>query len=727
MTLKERKKELKEEKKSKKIKTLKKIKENTREKKKIDRKELTKDLKIYINYEDYFCDTDEEKVKNLKKLIDPLLNDIEFGSGNVKKKVEELINVLTMNGLDSVSFSKFSEFVGWEKTRGEKEKEKINSKFVLTDEECPELINHALGFIHQKTLDGKKRLRYYGVYLKEKIKTKDGESRRETPALILESGDIISCKNPNLDKYFFELETKMSLKRNRWSLDSINNFINNSNQQITFKEVFLEYKNFYNENMVFEYEGYYILNPVWDMLTYFQDVLDKFLFIKHEGVSDSAKSKGMKISANLSFNGRKWLCPNPANFFRYRHHNKSVIYIEEAEKLFADKNKNKDDSELVEYLNGSYERGNYVPRQSEKDRDITEEFDPAGFTRLGAISPLKGALLKRVIVQTMIKAPKNDLRSNTEIPTEQNRKFVTARDKMYICALKNYKLFEDSLKTVKNPYGFLNRIWLQVKPLLAIANCIDLKLPNKDKIENRLGEFIYKLYTTRDDDYSSDSWEVKLGKALLVFFEAGFKLETEEFIDNDRLKVMFEEQFDTHTETIPNISSGGISRVIGKMGFSDFRSKDSKGNKRGYKLSYKKVKEILDRNSIIFDDSKSLSEENNDNPKTPKSLSEVSDCPKTSNLSLKSNNFGNNSSDKLRTINKSNVSEASDKRTTDKYFEGCVETVYSNTKKDLFKFIKKNPKNNAEDVEKNFDIDFVKKVLRNGDIVELPKGTYKIL
>lgn len=465
---------------------------------------------------------------------------------------------------------------------GEDPSERRRANFILDSSGLPQRIDHAVGSIK---INGDV-LRYYGVKLNEEIEKvgRNGEviiQIKKVPAIVLENGEIIS-EHSFPEEVNFEFDSIMTLRTNRWDLDSIKDFCNGKidKEKYTFEKVFKIFKGFYNENMVFSYGEWYSLLALRDMKSYFWDLVDKFLIIKHEGISGTAKSKGMKIGANLSFNGKKFLCPTPATFFRYRHHNKATLFIEEAEKLFDDsKKKTIGDSEMVEYLNGSYEKGNTVPRQNDRNINQTDEFDPAGELAIGSISPLKGALEKRSIPLHMIKASRNDPRSNTEPPSESDPEYKKARDMMYICGLLHYQKFKEAIDDVQNNYGLANRQWVVSKSLIAMARCVS------EDLEKETGRFIARLFQIRDESADEHSWEVILANLLIEIYAQ----RKEDFVSVEEIK----NRFVPRLEGEYKISNDRVGKLMGKLGFSDFRTRDSSGTKRGFSLTFFKVCEIL--------------------------------------------------------------------------------------------------------------------------------------
>ncbi|MFH1585794.1 MAG: hypothetical protein ABIB79_03440 [archaeon] len=513
---------------------------------------------------------------------------------------------------------------------GENPVDRMKSSFILDQTKLPQRIDQAVGRIK---VNGD-YFRYYGVLLDEEIEKqgRQGETItiiKKVHALVLENGEIIS-ENSKPEGVSFEFDSIMTLKHNRWSLSSIKQFTKGEydKEDFIFKNVFNEFKEKYVTSMVYEEEEVYSFRSLRDLKSYFWDINDKFLILKSEGISGTAKSKNMKIGANLSFNGKKFLCPTPANFFRYRHNNKSTLFVEEAEKLFdTSKKKNVGDSELVEYLNGSYEKGNTVPRQNDKNINQTDEFDPAGETEIGSINPLKGALEKRSIPLQMIKAPKNDVRGNVEIPPETDPEYCNARDKAYICGLLNYKKFEKSLKEAKNIYGLRNREWILAKPYVALASCISPEL------EKKIGNFISRKFVIRDDSFDSESWERIMAEVLIEIFS---EKEEFRFISTKHIKGKFLSKLGGDYN---KLSSQKINGLVDTLGFSDFKGRNSDRTDRGYEIGFWKLSEILIRNDWVSKE------------EIIKKLSNLSVCPITED---KINKWY---SDNFRTKDKLNLTE----------------------------------------------------------------------
>jgi hypothetical protein len=592
----------------------------------------------------------------------------------------------------------------------EKKKEQLQY-FILNSAELPQVIDQALGKI---LIDGK-YLRYYGAYLRETIE-KEGKKGPYTveelsPAMVLEDRRIITHRHKWGIK--FDFGSKMTIKHNRWEDDSIHAFITQEikAKDVSFATVHERIRKHYEKYMVFEHDEWYDFNALWDQCTYYHDLIDKFLFIKHEGMSGAAKSKGMKISAQLSFNGRIFLKPNPANFFRFRHHNKATLYFEEAERLFDDTKKgNQADDEMVEYLNGSYEKGNTVPRQDDNDRNLTLEFDPAGFSRIGSIKPLKGALEKRSVTLYMIKAGKTDQRSKMEVPMNPVHpdylEFRKTRNLCYLNGLLNYKQFEEALALVDSE-ELIDRHLATAKPLLAMAHCID------PAMEKRIVAFLVML-KGNDEGEDETSWNYILADTLL---DIGCRRADSFFLSNTDLHQIFLEHLRVSTgDSYAKISPRALNGIMKNLGFGSCKGFSTDKCQRGYRdLGFFKICEYLLRNETL-----GLAQ-------IIKKVSEVSNCPHTvSDIKIWYYNKFNDTDTSPDTSDTS--PDTSDGRDTYIGDIGCENFDDSISPDGLKTYLLAKPEVRAplNELAAFFDVKFLGKMKEKGLIFENPAGMYNL-
>lgn len=522
----------------------------------------------------------QHKQKEYIDLLDAVLLDSEIQTQ--RDGLEINLDDDAISKLESIEDELAPRFIKKAEAIRKERLKQYEKKFCLDKETLPQQINHALGFVEVNN----KKLRYYGTKIFENVeeKNKKGElflKKVKNPVLITEDKKIMSQQSADFE---FNFISEMGIQQDRWDLDHLKEFLRGDFDEITFKEVFADFKAHFTRSMVYESEIWYDFLAIWCITTYFQDLCNKSLIVKVEGASGVAKSKTGGLVCNLAFNGKKFLCPTPANFFRYRHNNKSTLFIEEAERLFADKTKNQGDSELIEYLNGSYEKGNTVPRQNDKNLNQTEEFDPYGWTMIGSIKPLKGALEKRSITLYQIKAKKGDKRASVEI-SPLDKEFILSRAKAYSLGLLKHKEFQEELNKIKQISGLNNREWLVSKPILAMANCINPELCEK------IGSFLTSRFNIRDDSLSQESWDYRIIYHILketASNKAGVFLSNQEL--TDYLK---------NYNEMGRITQKTINSLMKKLGFDDFRKRDSTGTKRGYDLIFWKVADITLRNGYL--------------------------------------------------------------------------------------------------------------------------------
>jgi len=517
--------------------------------------------------EKYGCDLQLKSDKHL----------VSFG---IHYKTNKLIKVLDENNFGVNDSELLSQ--EFKNINGIQDLQNRSKGFILNDSEIPLIIDHALGNIKLEKIE----YRYYGVQLFEEVEKKinNGSSfvTVKNPVLVLENRTLMS---ENRTKINFSFNSVVCIKDSRFSLEGIKKFLRGD--QVELKKTFELFKKKFTDSMVYEEAEWYDLLSIWCMVTYFQDLVTKSLIIKVEGISGTAKSKTGRLICNLSFNGKKFLCPTPANFFRYRHNNKATLFIEEAERLFDDsKTQQKGDSDLVEYLNGSYEVGNTVPRQNDKNINQTDEFDPYGWTCIGSIKPLKGALEKRSITLLQIKAGKDDKRGEVEIEVEDEG-FKLARDNMYICGLLYWREFKKTYNSLERGYNLQNREWLVSKPIIAMAKLIDSNLADS------IGNFLSGKFDKREQQISPDSWDYFI---LLYLIQKTSENKEGVFLSNEELKVYLEKN-----NQYSKINQKTVGTLMQKLGFDDFKHRGHSGI-RGYNLNFYKVADICIRNQYLTEE-----------------------------------------------------------------------------------------------------------------------------
>lgn len=463
--------------------------------------------------------------------------------------------------------------------------ENDQNSYILNSADEPRFLDHAIGSIE---INGSK-YRYFGTNLYKNIekthKNTQIKVKERQHVIVLETGEILN--ENKLIKLQYSFATKMNQKGKGWTKDGIRAFREKKFDSYTIADMFASFRKHFDHYVSYDFDQWYDVYSLWCMITYFQDQTDMSLILKLEGPSGSGKSKTAKVIRNLAFNGKSFLSPTPANFFRYRHANKSTLIFEEAERLYDDSvRKQAGDSSLIEYLNGSYERGNTVPRQNDKDLSQTDEFDPFGWSVIVSIKPLKGATKNRALIGNHLQAKANDPRGSIEVPSD-SPEFSASRDLAYAVSLLQYREFLNKFGSLQTNFGLANRQWLCAKPLIALAFCVSEDLAHK------VANFISTRFYQETDPLSAKSWEYVLICSLL-----DLTINTQEvvFVSNEALHSRFLELVE---DKFCKITPNKITKIMRSLGFTDYAGRNSTRTQRGFILSFLKVCEIVIRSQKI--------------------------------------------------------------------------------------------------------------------------------
>jgi len=302
----------------------------------------------------------------------------------------------------------------------------------------------------------------------------------------------------------------------RWSLNSIKQFLNKTVEHVNGKKLLEDIKKQYKKYMYFYDERWYDVHALWDIGTYFFLLFKYYPIFEQRGIKASAKTKCMTISRSISFNASEEMTnPSAPTLFRETQEYRPTTYIDEAENLFKKEKGVLVPDERVELINSGYRYTGSVPRQEKfGNRWKTVHFSTYSPKMISSIIGLEGATEDRSIIRITTRAKKDDKRSNME-PEETDEIWQDIRDRCYVFALQNWAkiqrkyskthsllhCFDPLLHSSKmenrrehelneGNEGNLNRnkktlksreFWLW-KPLLVLADLI-----NKDKYEELLG------------------------------------------------------------------------------------------------------------------------------------------------------------------------------------------------------------------------------------------------
>ncbi len=300
----------------------------------------------------------------------------------------------------------------------------------------------------------------------------------------------------------------------RWSLESIKEFLEGEGTipELEPKELFDKIEGQYNK-YIFEHNLIWNkINSLWDIGTYVYSLFDTFPISEKRGLQETAKSKRMEVSKNISFNSTGIMInPSEATLFRETHEKRPTKYFDEAEKLFRWVNGQIEPDNRVELINGSYKKGSSVPRVEKfGNRFKTIYYSCYSPCMIASIKGLYGSTESRAITQFCTRSPDDDVRGETEI-IDSDSEWSMMRDYLYLFSLKHWKDIENNYRN-NSLYSDLKlkkrdlQIW---KPLLAIAKLID------NDLFKEISDFAEKMSGQRREDFiPEDSFDYKVLKII---------------------------------------------------------------------------------------------------------------------------------------------------------------------------------------------------------------------
>lgn len=451
---------------------------------------------------------------------------------------------------------------------------------------------------------GKINLFYYGFKLPKivNVETKSGTEKKQKSAPII----IMSDFNLNEIKDKFEKDhnvkfSEKSLLGPRWSLEAIENSVKLKGDYLKTlwdkKKLFDEIVGQYKKYIFFYDERFYELHALWDMGTYFFILFYAYPYIELCGLPDTGKTKAMRTSRQMAFNGFEVTDPTKSTIFRFVEREKPTLYIDEAEKLFRQTGKRTESDDIVELLNKGWEKDAKVPRndKNESGKWELQMFDVYCPKMLASVKGVPdGAPLKtRCIHNVMVKTPKSDKRGENDI-NPRDEAFQKIRDNLYPFALQNwseiqtYYSGQEELQ-IKNEFGLKNRDWQIWKPLLCVAKVIDPEL------YKRVGSLAVDKSQNKEDSMKSDTQDGKILSALLGILETATDENKPQEIRPKGIKENIEpdRRGDKPSET-------KIGLFLNRLGFEKFKKRQASGTV--YLIARKEAYDLLITQNLLTKD-----------------------------------------------------------------------------------------------------------------------------
>jgi len=296
-------------------------------------------------------------------------------------------------------------------------------------------------------------------------------------------------------------------KELRWSPLSIKSHLAGTPETIDGVQLFNELRNEYRYFMDFPKEEWYDIDPIWVIGTYCFTLFQTYPYLFFGGFREVGKTKAVKLTMALSYNGRRSTNSSVPALFRAVQSARGSVGIDEGEKLASEKR----NAELQNFMLGGWESDSYHERTIEKTTKGTKEYVLKRFENycpkaIGNIKGLEGALGSRVLRINLLRTT-NPIVGSRDV-SMKNIRFHSIRDKLYLWTLQNWKKVYLAYYLLKCPRGLKNRDWQIWHPLLAIALAIDTSVYSK------LQDFAIGFSKESREDVSLTDFELQVLEIL---------------------------------------------------------------------------------------------------------------------------------------------------------------------------------------------------------------------
>ena len=282
----------------------------------------------------------------------------------------------------------------------------------------------------------------------------------------------------------------------RWRLSlkypySVGNFMSSpANLKPDVQAVYLSLYQIFDEYFWYPNDYEKIIQTLYIILSYFYQMFPAVAGLHMTGPKNSGKSNAMMIAQWTAFNAFKLVSVKESFLFRTAHNTSGCFIVDEAEKFTGDDN-SKENDEVLQLLRARYKSGDVVPRQHRTlDGDFkTILFETYGPTYIGSINHLEDAMASRmIIIECLTKDNMDGLKNFTSDQMDIKVKCQDIKDKLYTLMMMDFPFLmaaDEIIKKDNNPGGKLahikNREWEKWRPLLAIAQWIDMASKNTSK------------------------------------------------------------------------------------------------------------------------------------------------------------------------------------------------------------------------------------------------------
>ena len=294
---------------------------------------------------------------------------------------------------------------------------------------------------------------YVGVWVPCKIEDKTGEIKYENKLFLvtdkremfLANDDVFREKGLN-----WRLEYKPVEFPNRWSLDSVQDYIKNGSK-VDPKKLLSDMVNIWKKYIEFPDERAYLYHALWDIGTYFHRIFNAYAYSYLGGIKRTGKTKSLNVHENLAFNAVFSSDMSAAVIFRLIQNGRCTLLIDESEHL-SYKGRLTDRGIIIRsLLLSGYKKGGRAYRAIKTRKELFkaqgfEVYSPKG---LANIRGLEDVILDRCISTILKRGIKPEI-INTDV-VSADKEWSELRSELY-------KFWFTNWREIKEIYDKINII-----------------------------------------------------------------------------------------------------------------------------------------------------------------------------------------------------------------------------------------------------------------------------
>jgi len=432
---------------------------------------------------------------------------------------------------------------------------------------------------------------YVGVYLPCIISTSKGETKeKELPFLITSDRKKILCNQEILSRLKWKLEYKVIGFENRWSLESIEAFLNGT-AKVDLASVYEMVKEAWETYIEFENPVVYDFLTLWTIGTYFFHLFNAYPYVYIGGLKRTGKTKVLTVASLMCFNAIFSNNLSTSAIFRLIQSGRCTLLMDETEKL-ANKERA---SELRNLLLSGYKRGAKVYRveKTGKDRLVPEAFEVYSPKMIANIRGIEDVLEDRCITLIM-KRGKNKQILNSE-PQVNDPLWQEIRNSLYLLYLTYFSELSELNELCEYSGKDIAERELELwKPIFVLAKFFDSTIPHGSQnslsslssLYDRMVEFAKQKVREKQIENMTEVGEYVLVQTLLKIVKENRYYRVKEI--RDSMATYFDEDQRW-------LTTAWVGRALRRLGFTE---KHRVGTGYEYLIKTQAVQDLAERLGI---------------------------------------------------------------------------------------------------------------------------------